>query len=343
MFEGKTIAVVIPCFNEEARIGKVLETVPEFVDTVIAVDDGSVDGTAAAVNAHIAAEAEPKRTVLLSREANGGAGAAIVSGFQECLRRDIDVVAVMDADGQMAPQELPWLVGPVARDEVDYAKGNRLFYRGAWQRIPRARFLGNAFLSMLTKIASGYWHVADSQSGYLVLARRVLETIDLRALHKGFGYTNDLLVQLNIYDFRVADVRVRPIYEADRQSRMRPWKALPGLCWLVMMRFWSRMWQKYVIRDFHPLVMFYVSATILALAAAGLFVRLVWLWIAMGAIPRVNALVWVLCSISAIQFGLFAMWFDMEDNRDLNVTSRQHSAPKATDKDRPFQGGSTLT
>ncbi len=89
----------------------------------------------------------------------------------------------MAADNQMDPAELATLVEPVARGEVDYAKANRLVSGEAWRLIPRTRYLGNAILSLLTKIASGYWHVADSQAGYTAISLADAAQLDLgRAL-----------------------------------------------------------------------------------------------------------------------------------------------------------------
>ena len=104
-------------------------------------------------------------------ERNRGVGAAIVTGYKRALEEELDVVCVMAGDNQMDPADLEALVAPVARGEVDYAKANRLFTGQAWELIPRTRYLGNAVLSMLTKIASGYWHVADSQSGYTAIGK----------------------------------------------------------------------------------------------------------------------------------------------------------------------------
>ena len=156
MLDNKTVAVVIPCYNEQTQIERVLTTLPPFVDLAIVVDDASKDATVELVRKHIASQGEPVRTILLERKTNAGVGAAIVDGYREAARRRMDVTAVMAGDAQMDPDELVTLAGPVARGETDYAKGNRLFYRGAWETIPRHRYLGNAFLSMLTKIASGY-------------------------------------------------------------------------------------------------------------------------------------------------------------------------------------------
>ena len=317
MFEGKTVAVVVPCYNEESQVGKVLETMPEFVDRIIVVDDCSRDRTVEVVEEHIATEGAEPRTSLIRKEVNAGVGAAIVSGYEEALRLDVDVTAVMAGDGQMPPDELPAIVGPVGRDEADYVKGNRLFYRDAWRTIPRHRYLGNAFLSMLTKIASGYWHVADSQTGYTAISRFALETVDLETIYPRYGYPNDMLVHLNVYSMRVREVPIRPVYDVGEQSKMRIWKVIPTMSWMIFKRFCWRMWYKYVVHDFHPLVMFYAASALLGAASVGLFARLVWMWAATGEIPPINALVWGFCSVSAAQFALFAMWFDMESNKHL--------------------------
>jgi len=319
MFESKTVAVVVPCYNEETQVAGVLETMPDFVDLVLVVDDASPDGTVAVVERHIEGRGDAgPEVVLLRHERNRGVGAAICTGYAEARRRRIDITAVMAGDGQMDPDQLDALVGPVARGRADYAKANRLFYQGAWGTIPRHRYLGNAFLSMMTKIASGYWHVADSQTGYTAVSLAALDLLDLEAVYPRYGYPNDLLVRLNLYDLRVADVHLRPVYNVGERSKMRPARIIPRMTWLLLARFLWRMKEKYVIRDFHPLVLFYGAAGLTGLMSVGFFVRLVAMWIATGVIPGINALVWALTAISSTQFGLFAMWFDMEMNRHLN-------------------------
>ncbi len=320
MFEGKTVAAVIPCYNEETQVAGVLETMPDFVDLVLVVDDASADGTADVVEGHIAKRqsgAGPA-VVLLRHERNRGVGAAICTGYAEARRRRIDITAVMAGDGQMDPDQLDALVAPVARGRADYAKANRLFYQGAWGTIPRHRYLGNAFLSMMTKIASGYWHVADSQTGYTTISLAALDLLNLEAVYPRYGYPNDLLVRLNLYDLRVADVHLRPVYNVGEQSKLRPWRVIPRMTWLLFTLFLWRMKEKYVIRDFHPLVLFYGAAILTGLMSVGFFVRLLYVWSETGVIPEINALVWALTAISSTQFGLFAMWFDMEMNRHLN-------------------------
>ena len=130
----------------------------------------------------------------------------------------MDVTCVMAGDNQMDPDELAALAGPVARGEVDYMKANRLFTGQAWELIPHTRYLGNAVLSLLTKIASGYWHVADSQAGYTAVGLETLELLDLDRVYERYGFPNDMLVHLNVVNARVRDFPSRPIYGVGERS-----------------------------------------------------------------------------------------------------------------------------
>src|SRR3954447_5287533 len=252
MLEGKRVGVVIPAYNEEHLIAETIAGVPDFVDRITVVDDCSSDGTVAAVEA-----ASDPRVKLIRHEENGGVGAAIVTGYHDAVAEQIDVTAGMAADNQMDPEDLRTLVEPVVHDEVDYAKANRLFTGQAWELIPRYRYLGNAVLSLLTKIASGYWHVADSQSGYTAISLRYLQLLDLDRIYQRYGFPNDLLVHLNVWNARVRDYPSRPIYGVGERSGIRLRKVVPTISWLLVKGFFWRMREKYVIRDFHPLVFFY--------------------------------------------------------------------------------------
>jgi glycosyltransferase involved in cell wall biosynthesis len=315
MYKGKTIGIVVPAYNEQRLLDGVITTVPDYVDQVIVVDDCSQDQTRAIVERH--AEQDGGRIVLLSLAENQGVGGAIAEGYKWCRDQAIDVAVVMAGDGQMDPADLPALLDPVVTGEVDYAKGNRLISGEAWRHIPRVRYLGNAALSLLTKIASGYWHVADSQTGYTATSLKVLQTLDLDGIRKRYGMPNDMLVKLNIYSFRVRDVQVRPVYGIGEESGIKPIRMVPRLGWLMFKLFLLRMWQKYVIRDFHPLVFFYASGSLLLLVCFPLAFRLFYLWAANGRIPPINALALMFCAIAGLQLLLFAMWFDMEYNRHL--------------------------
>jgi len=314
MYNDKTVCVVVPAYNEEKLIGRVIETMPDYIDRIVIVDDQSTDKTAETARRY--AESD-KRIVLIEHEVNQGVGGAIATGYKWARDNKIFATAVMAGDAQMDPDDLPNLLEPVVTGEVDYAKGNRLFTGNAWQIIPKVRYLGNSYLSLLTKIASGYWHVADSQTGYTVICLRALEMLDLDAIYKRYGMPNDLLVKLNIYNFKVRDIPVKPVYNIGEQSHIKVRKVMITLSWLLLKDFLYRLKEKYIIRDFHPLIFFYGFGCFFAIATVLLFVRLFWLWFSTGHIPPINALAAMFSFMSTAQFTLFAMWFDMESNKDL--------------------------
>jgi glycosyltransferase involved in cell wall biosynthesis len=308
--DGKTVAVVVPAYNEEALVASTIRSMPTFVDRIFVVDDASKDGTAEA------AEAADPRVEVLRHETNGGVGGAIVTGYKRALETEMDVTCVMAADGQMDPDDLETLVQAVASGECHYAKANRLFTGQAWQIIPRYRYLGNAMLSFLTKIASGYWHVADSQSGYTAIDLETLRLLDLDRLYRNYGFPNDILVHLNVWNRRVQDFPSRPIYGVGERSGIRLRKVVPRISWLLCKGFFWRLWQKYVIRDFHPLVLFYVLGMLLFGGGVGLGLIETALRFAGNPIPFATIVLVALFVISGLQLLLFAMWFDMETNRD---------------------------
>jgi glycosyltransferase involved in cell wall biosynthesis len=312
MLEGKRVAVVIPAHNEEKLLEATVAGVPEFVDRIYVVDDASSDGTAA-----LAEAVQDPRLELLRHERNEGVGAAILSGYKRARDERVDVTAVMAADNQMAPDDLATLVRPVALGDVDYAKANRLFTGQAWELIPRSRYLGNAVLSLLTKIASGYWHVADSQSGYTAISLRYLDLLDLDRIYKRYGFPNDMLVHLNVWNARVRDFPSRPIYGVGERSGIKLRRVVPAIWWLLVKGFFWRMREKYVIRDFHPLVFFYVLGILMTTAGVILGIVETVLRILGNDITTPTIVLVALLLISGTQFILFAMWFDMESNKDL--------------------------
>jgi glycosyltransferase involved in cell wall biosynthesis len=312
MLEGKRVAVVVPAHDEEHLIATTLGGIPGFVDRIIVVDDGSADATSERVRSFGDARVE-----LVVHERNRGVGAAIVTGYKRALEEELDVICVMAGDNQMDPEDLEALVRPVARGEVDYAKANRLFTGQAWELIPRTRYLGNAVLSMLTKIASGYWHVADSQSGYTAIGKDTLALLDLDRVYTYYGFPNDLLVHLNIVNARVRDFPSRPVYGVGERSGIRYHKVAPRISWLLIKAFFWRLREKYVIRDFHPLVFFYAFGFLATLAGLVLGIVEIAYRIAGNAVSVGTVVLIALLLISGSQFTLFAMWFDMESNKDL--------------------------
>lgn len=326
MYRGKRIGVVVPAYNEELLIARTINSMPDFIDYVIVVDDCSRDRTREIVQSIAATN---RKVIPNFHEKNGGVGKAISTGYIWCRDNDVDIAVVMAGDGQMDPADLPSLLDPVVEDLTDYCKGNRLVTGEAWKKIPHTRYIGNSILTFMTKIASGYWHVTDSQTGYTALSRRALDILPLEDIYPRYGMPNDFLVTLNIYNMRVVDVPVRPVYHIGEKSGIKVHKVVFSIGYLLVRLFVKRMVQKYIIRDFHPLILFYAFGALLVSLCVPLAIRFLIYWNITGIFPQANSLLLFFCASIGFQSLLFAMLFDMEANRDLKgsaVTSRSAAA-----------------
>lgn len=314
MYKNKSVAVVVTAHNEEKLILKVLETLPHWVDKVFVVDDCSGDKTAEIVEQYMKVD---RRVELIRHAENRGVGGAIQSGYRASLENNMEITVVMNGDAQMHPDDLPHIVDPIADGVADYSKGNRLFHGEAWDLIPHIRYIGNAVLSLMTKIASGYWHIADSQCGFTAMSLRALKCIDIDTIFQRYGVPNDILVKLNIENMRVVDVPIRPVYGVGEQSGIRLYKVIPDITLLLIKGFFGRMFGKYVIRDFHPLVFFYFLGFLAFPLGSGMGLYYFFYRIFVGYVTPVTALFAAFLTLMGLMFLLFAMLFDMEYNRDL--------------------------
>ena len=366
MLLNKTIAVVIPAYNEEKQIRQVLETMPDFVDRIIVVNDCSRDNTAATVLDYISTQQsvqsiikknlndlrdskynradhllkekqqtdmeyfipseianghpESDRIILINNLINGGVGAAIARGYKWCLDNNIDCTAVMAGDGQMDPAELEKICLPVLTEEIDYVKGNRLIHGGARLIMPKTRYFGNSILSILTKIASGYWHVSDTQTGYTAISLSALSAIKLHDIYKSYGMPNDMLVKLNIAFCTIKEVKIKPVYNIGESSKMKVMKVIPRISWLLFKSFLKRLWIKYLFRDFHPLFLLYHFAFILGVLTIPYALKITNITLSGGSVSSATMLAFFFLFTSSFQSLLFAMWMDIQDNERLYKT-----------------------
>ena len=363
MLKGKTVAVVVPAYNEETQIGMVIETMPDFVDRIVIVNDCSPDRTAEVVKEHIVRERakgdtvsilpvkvertrwneaelvleeesdremahyvpsevvnehpDTDRVILINNLKNGGVGAGIARGYKWCRDRGIDCTAVMAGDGQMDPHELEGICLPVIEEGIDYVKGNRLIHRSAWLVIPKVRFFGNSILSILTKLASGYWRVSDTQTGYTAIGLKAMHAVKLHKIYRSYGMPNDLLVKLNIAQCTLREVEIKPVYRVGEQSKMKVMKVIPRVSRLLIKSFFIRLWRKYLFKDFHPLFIFYnyaFLALLITLPYAWKIGRAFWTGIVVNTEPLIAFL---FLATSGFQALIFAMWMDMQDNERL--------------------------
>ena len=259
VYEDATVAVVVTAYREEAFVGRVIETVPPFVDRIYAVDDASPDGCWGVIQdraATINRSSDPRTVVPIRHEENRGYGAAVKTGYRRAVADGVDVVAVMNGDGQMDPAILHRIVHPVASGDADYAKGNRLLSSDDHTQMSRFRFLGNVVLSGLSKFATGYWQVSDPQNGYTAISADAIDRIDLERTTDEYGFLNDILVELNLAECHVADVPMRARY-GDEESSIRLHRFIRRVSLLLLSSFLWRVRRRYVVRELHPAGLYY--------------------------------------------------------------------------------------
>jgi len=209
MYRGRTLAVLIPAFNEAKTIGRVLRTLPTFVDAVVVVDDGSSDETYAIARQY---EHRFPKFLLLRHSKNRGFGAALKTCYTHALRTSSDMLVVMGADGQMLPSELPTVLDPIVDGIADVVNGDRspsMF--SARDNMPRDRFTLNRLITRLTSLVSGY-NINDAECGYTAIRRECAAAIDWNGMTDGWGIGLERLVLLKARNCRLANVPVHIVY-----------------------------------------------------------------------------------------------------------------------------------
>lgn len=332
MYREHTIGVVVPAYNEEAFIGGVIADMPPYIDHIYAVDDGSTDGTWEAICEWVGTEERTEvaqagvadggiavgpRVIPLRHETNRGPGAAIKTGYLEALEQGMDVVATVDGDGQMEPERLEQLLNPIVAGEAGYAKGNRLGDPESWRTMPRLRLVGNVALSFLTKLASGYWRSRDAQNGFTAISRSALEAVDVETLYEYYGYCDEVLVRLNVDDVPVADIPM-PARYGDETSAIRYVEYIPRVSLMLLRNFLWRLWRKYLLGAFHPLVIAYLAG-IGSVGLAGLFAIGGVVTAATGGPALPLSLASLTCLLFAGLFVVIGMIAEFGESRHLEV------------------------
>ena len=212
-YEGVRVAVAIPAYKAKATIAQVIAGIPPYVDQIIVVDDASADGATEVVRA-----LQDPRVHLIVHETNQGVGGAMKSAYRAALADGIEIVAKMDADGQMDPVYLLDMIAPLVSGEAGYVKGNRLWSRTSARGMPRERLFGNLFLSLATKAASGYWSTFDPTNGFTAIRADVLRRMDLDSVANRYYFETSMLVELHLRRVPVHDVLMEARYQGETSS-----------------------------------------------------------------------------------------------------------------------------
>jgi len=261
MYKDKRISLVIPAYREERLIRPTLENVPSLIDKIFVVDDKSPDNQNEVI---LDCAKKDPRIVLLKHEKNQGPGGAIITGYLKSLEEDFDIAVVVGGDYQMPLEQVTDFLDPLINGEADYTKGNRFLIEGnVFEEMPKIRQFGNAIISLITKIASGYYRIYDVVDGYTAITKHAMRMIDWKKAWKRYGYPMDFLIRLNAYGLRVKDIPRRAIYlKGERQSQIKGFSYALKVSPMLIRGFFWRLFKRYLLRDFHPLLIFYLSGII---------------------------------------------------------------------------------
>ena len=244
MYKGKRISITIPAYNEERLIIPTIMGIPDYVDKVFVIDDGSEDLTP-----NLVQKLDNPKINLIKLDKNQGVGNAIKVGYLTSLEHNIDIVAVVGADHQFDLEQLHLLLDPIINDEADYTKGNR-FLVDAKEVMPYKRYVGNIFLSILTRMASGVHTIFDTQDGYTAISKKVIETVNWDLFWDGYGYVSDFIIKIAAYGFRIKDVPRRSIYiEGEKQSKIVISRYIRKNFLMILKGWWWRIFHQRKIKS----------------------------------------------------------------------------------------------
>jgi glycosyltransferase involved in cell wall biosynthesis len=234
MYKNKKIGVVVPALNEERFIATVIQGIPEYVDCIYVIDDGSTDDTFKI--ASVLASGNPSRIKVIKNERNLGVGRSVTTGYQHCLSDDVDIAVVMAGDNQMDATRLPLLLDPIVEEKADYSAGDRLSHKKHVRGMSAWRYVGNMILTWLTRIAAWNFSICDPQNGYNAISSKMLTLINLDSIYPRYGYLNNMLVKLTINRARIIYIPMPSNY-GNEKSKIKYWHYIPTVSWLLLKDF----------------------------------------------------------------------------------------------------------
>ncbi len=238
------ISVVIPCFKVKKQILEVLSKITSNVHVIYIVDDACPEKTSDFVLENY----NDKRIKIIRHQVNQGVGAALISGYKHAIQDEMDIVVKIDGDGQMDPSLIDEFISPIINGEADYAKGNRFFNLEEILIMPKKRIFGNAILSFMNKISSGYWNVFDPTNGYTAIHSDLIKALPLNKISKRYFFESDMLFRLNTLKAVVVDIPIHANYGSE-SSNLKVRNILFEFLWKHSKNTFKRIFYNYYLRD----------------------------------------------------------------------------------------------
>ncbi len=238
------VAVVIPSYRVTEHILSVLHAIPQDIWRIYVVDDACPDRSGDYVDKH---QQDP-RVVTLRHPNNRGVGGAVMTGYQAALKDQADVIVKLDGDGQMDPALIKTLIEPIISGEADYSKGNRFYDLENIKAMPTIRIVGNAVLSLLTKLSSGYWNIFDPTNGFTAIHASVCKALPFKKISNRYFFETDMLFRLNTLRAVVVDIPMVASYGSET-SHLKISKIIGEFLIKHLRNFCKRIFYNYYLRD----------------------------------------------------------------------------------------------
>lgn len=239
------IAVVIPCYRVSNRVLDLIGRIGPEVGWIIAVDDDCPEHTGDVIEQHCS---DP-RVIVVRHSQNLGVGGAVMTGYMKARDLPVEAVVKLDGDGQMDPRLISALARPLLKGRADYVKGNRFYRMADVSGMPLVRLFGNAVLSFMTKLSSGYWQLFDPTNGFTAIHRNLLAELKFERIAKRYFFESDLLYHLNQLRAVVAEMPMSAVY-ADEPSSLRPARMIGPFLRGNAHNFCRRLVYSYFLRGF---------------------------------------------------------------------------------------------
>ncbi len=262
MYKKLSIGVAVPAYNEEKLIEKTLTTMPGFVDHIVVINDCSSDRTLTIIRR---LQKNDPRIIILDNQVNGGIGYSLQRGLKKAAELGSDRIAVMAGDAQMDPKQLAPMLNDMTQRNLDFIKANRFMHFEALKNMPKYRKVGNIIVTILTKFATGYYSIFDTQNGYVVYTKDSIERMPWHLIGQRYEFENTILIGLSIINARIGDFPMPALY-GDETSTIKLFSTTMRVLKSLFKGFWQRMYYKYILYGFHPIALFLLTGLLLLTA-----------------------------------------------------------------------------
>jgi len=307
-FEIKT-AAILPCYNSKGHVLSVLEKFGPEIDAIYCVDDACPAQTGLFIKENCN---DPRVKVILSAQ-NQGVGGATMTGMTAACQDGASVLIKVDSDGQMDPRLIPQLIGPILRGEADFCKGNRFHDLNNVRSMPKVRLFGNAVLSFMTKLSSGYWDMFDPTNGFVALHASIYRRLNLKNITNRYFFESDLLFRVGLVQARVLDMPMVAVY-GEEESGLKISRIIGTFIFKHIKNFFKRIAYTYFIRDFNAGTLYLLLSVILLLLGSVLGIRyLVETWMTDVATTSGQVMISTLPLFVGFQLGIAFLTYDIEN------------------------------